>query len=379
MRILIAPNAFKNSLDATEVAAAIREGLENSKLECTTECFPIGDGGDGTAQLILKKFNGEIIETEVSDPLGKKINASFGLIDHGETAIIEMADASGIRLLNQAELNTLQANSFGTGQMIAAALNQGVNKIIIRLGGSATVDGGAGLLCALGARFLDSKGKELKPVPEDLSGLADIDISGINQRIFDCEIIALCDVSNYLLGPEGAAAVFGPQKGAQPADVRRLETLLQKISEIASAAGLGNMNSVKHGGAAGGTAAALNVFLKAELVDGAQHFLAITNFADSLKSCDLLITGEGSLDEQTLHGKAPFAAAAAAKCLGIPVVGIAGKVPLTHNPELNEYFQVLIALGNKPSSLETAIIETRSNLIRTGIMLGNLFYIQKFK
>ena len=379
MRILIAPNAFKNSLDATEVAAAIREGLENSKLECTTECFPIGDGGDGTAQLILKKFNGEIIETEVSDPLGKKINASFGLIDHGETAIIEMADASGIRLLNQAELNTLQANSFGTGQMIVAALNQGVNKIIIGLGGSATVDGGAGLLCALGARFLDSKGKELKPFPEDLSGLADIDISGINQRIFDCEIIALCDVSNYLLGPEGAAAVFGPQKGAQPADVLKLETLLRKISEIAFAAGLGDMNSVKYGGAAGGTAAALNVFLKAELVDGAQHFLAITNFADSLKSCDLLITGEGSLDEQTLHGKAPFAAAAAAKCLGIPVVGIAGKVPLTHNPELNEYFQVLIALGNKPSSLETAIIETRSNLIRTGIMLGNLFYIQKFK
>ena len=379
MRILIAPNAFKNSLDATDVAAAIREGLENSKLECTTECFPIGDGGDGTAQLILKKFNGESIETELSDPLGKKIKASFGLIDHGETAIIEMADASGIRLLNQAELNTLQANSFGTGQMIAAALNQGVNKIIIGLGGSATVDGGAGLLCALGARFLDSKGKELKPVPEDLSDLADIDISGINQRIFDCKIIALCDVSNYLLGTEGAAAVFGPQKGANPADVRRLETLLRKISEIASAAELGNMNSVKHGGAAGGTAAALNVFLKAELVDGAQHFLAITNFADSLKSCDLLITGEGSLDEQTLHGKAPFAAAAAAKCLGIPVVGIAGKVPLTHNPELNEYFQVLIALGNKPSSLETAIIDTRSNLIRTGIMLGNLFYIQKFK
>ncbi|MBC7758213.1 MAG: glycerate kinase, partial [Phormidesmis sp. FL-bin-119] len=214
---------------------------------------------------------------------------------------------------------------------------------------------------------------------EDLSDLTDIDISGINQRIFDCKIIALCDVSNYLLGPEGAAAVFGPQKGAQPADVLKLETLLRKISEIASASGLGDMKSVKHGGAAGGTAAALNVFLKAELVDGAQHFLAITNFADSLKSCDLLITGEGSLDEQTLHGKAPFAAAAAAKYLGIPVVGIAGKVPLKHNPELIEYFQVLIALGNKPSSLETAIIDTRSNLIRTGIMLGNLFYIQKFK
>ena len=379
MRILIAPNAFKNSLDATEVAAAIREGLENSKLECTAECFPIGDGGDGTAQLLIEKFNGQIIETELSDPLGKKIKASFGLIDHGETAILEMADASGIRLISEGELNPLQANSFGTGELIVAALNQGVKKIIIGLGGSATVDGGAGLLCALGARFLDSKGKELKPVPEELSNLADIEISGIDQRVFGCEIIALCDVSNYLLGPMGAAAVFGPQKGAKPADVPGLEMVLQKIHEIASALGLGDMNAVKHGGAAGGTAAALNIFLKAKLVDGARHFLAITNFQDSLKSCDLLITGEGSLDEQTLQGKAPFAAAAAAKSLGIPVVGIAGKVPLKHNPELNEYFQVLIALGNQPSSLETAIIDTKSNLIRTGIMLGNLFYIQKFK
>ena len=197
MRVLIAPNAFKNSLDASDVAAAIREGLENSKLECTVECFPIGDGGDGTAQLIIEKFNGQIIETELSDPLGKKIKARFGLTDHGETAILEMADASGIRLLSERELNPLQANSFGTGELIVAALNQGVKKIIIGLGGSATVDGGAGLLCALGARFLDSKGMELKPFPEELSKLADIEISGIDQRVFGCEIIALCDVSNY--------------------------------------------------------------------------------------------------------------------------------------------------------------------------------------
>jgi glycerate kinase len=379
MRILIAPNAFKNSLDASNVATAIREGLENSMLECTSECFPIGDGGDGTAQLITNKFNGETIEAEFSNPLGKKIKAGFGLIDNGKTAIIELADTSGIRLLNQAELNPLRASTYGTGEMIMAAISHGVKKIIIGLGGSASVDGGAGLLCALGVRFLDSKGKELKPFPEDLSDLADIDLSGIGQGVLDCEIVVLCDVSNCLLGINGAAAVFGPQKGATPSDIPKLEAVLSRICELAAMSGLGDMNDVKHGGAAGGTAAALSTFLNASLVDGARHFLAITDFEKSLKSCDLLITGEGSLDEQTLQGKAPFAAAAAARTLGIPVIGIGGKIPLKDNSELNEYFQVLIALGNEPSNLESAIINTRSNLIRTGIMLGNLFSIQKFK
>lgn len=379
MRILIAPNAFKNSLDASDVAEAIREGLENSRLDCTSVCFPIGDGGDGTAKLIIEKFKGDLIDTELSDPLGRKIKSSFGLIDHGETAIIEMADISGIRLLSKAELNPLRASSFGTGEMIAVALNYGVKKIIIGLGGSATVDGGAGLLSALGVRFLDSNGKELNPIPEDLSALADIDLAGIDPRVYNCKILVLCDVGNYLLGPDGAAAVFGPQKGASSSDIIKLDKVLQKINEIATAAGLGDMSAIKHGGAAGGTAAALQVFLKAELADGAQKFLEMTGFENSLRSCDLLITGEGSLDEQTLHGKAPFAAAAAAKLLGIPVVGIAGKVPLEANPELNEYFQVLMALGNEPLDLETAIKNTRSNLIRTGRMLGNLFSIQKFK
>ncbi|WP_411274353.1 glycerate kinase [Daejeonella sp.] len=379
MRILIAPNAFKDSLDASDAAAAIREGLESSMLNCTAECFPIADGGDGTAKLIIEKFKGKIVETEVGDPLGKKIRARFGLIDRGETAVIEMADSSGIRLLNRLELNPLRANSYGTGEMIIAALDCEVKKIIIGLGGSATIDGGAGLLHALGVRFLDSIGNELKPCPEDLSALADIDLSGIDQRVFNCKVIVLCDVANYLLGPDGAAAVFGPQKGATLSEIIRLEDVLQKISAIASAGGLADMSAIKHGGAAGGTAAALKVFLNAELVDGAFKFLEMTNFGNSLRSCDLLITGEGSIDEQTLQGKAPFAAAAAAKYLGIPVVGIAGKLPLEANPALNEYFQVLIPLSNEPSDLETAISHTRSNLIRTGRMLGNLFSIGKFK
>lgn len=209
MQILIAPNAFKNSLDADSVAHAIREGLNQSRLNCSCECFPVGDGGDGTAELIINKFAGTRVDATVHDPLGRKIQSSFGLIE-GHTAVIEMADASGLRLLNAKELKPLQASSLGTGELISLALDKGVRKIIIGLGGSATVDGGAGILTALGVRFLDTSGNILQGLPENLTNLNTIDASGLDQRIFNCEFTVLCDVDNLLLGDHGAAAVFGP-------------------------------------------------------------------------------------------------------------------------------------------------------------------------
>jgi glycerate kinase len=372
MNILIAPNAFKNSLDATEASEAIRKGLEMSDLDCTCECFPIGDGGDGTAHLITEKFKGTKVNIEVLDPLGRKITTSFGLIDDGKTAVIEMADASGLRLLNTDELNPLLTSSYGTGEMLKHALDKGVSKIIIGLGGSATVDGGAGLINALGGRFLDADGKELVAKPGELGDLDSIDLSGIDKRILKCKIVVLCDVDNYLLGDNGAAAVFGPQKGAKEEDVPKLDLVLQKISEAVTKAGLKDMSKVKHGGAAGGLGAAFYAFLNADLVNGAEHFLTITNFAESLEKSQCLITGEGSLDEQTLQGKAPFAVANYAKKKNIPVIGIAGKVPLTESAELNKYFNVLLAIGNQPADLPTAMKNTTENLIRTGALIGNL-------
>src|SRR6266700_2552538 len=211
MHILIAPNAFKNSLTAPDAAQAIREGLQDGGLTGRINCFPVGDGGDGTASLIVQRLGGVFIDEYASDPLGRKVKASVGFVDEGKTAVIEMADISGMKLLKQEELDPLHATSFGCGELIRAALNQGAGKIILGIGGSATVDGGSGALQAMGARFLDRSKNELSGLPETLTDLDTIDISCIDQRIFDTEFIVLCDVDNFLLGEKGAASVFGPQ------------------------------------------------------------------------------------------------------------------------------------------------------------------------
>lgn len=379
MHILISPNAFKNSLNAQEAAAAIQEGLLISKLDCTCECFPVGDGGDGTGQLIIEKLRGVGIAARVHDPLGRRIDAVFGLIRNGKTAVIEMADASGLRLLEPGELNPMKSSSFGTGELLRLALDRNVDQIIIGLGGSATVDGGAGLSKAMGVRFLDKNATELKPIPEDLLHLDHIDISGIDARIFQCKIIVLCDVDNLLLGDKGAAATFGPQKGARPSDLPKLEQGLKNISDAVFKQTSKQMDNVKHGGSAGGIAAVLHALFNAELVNGAEYFLQLTNFEESLKRCDLLITGEGSLDEQTLQGKAPFAVARSAKAKNIPVIGIAGRVPLIENPHINTYFDVLMAIGHQPSDLNSAMEHTRANLVRTGTLIGNLSAVRTNK
>jgi glycerate kinase len=376
MHILIAPNAFKNSLDATQVAQAIQQGLKLSRLNCTTTCFPIADGGDGTASLIIEMCKGVIIHKEVRDPLGKKINSSFGLIDNGKTAVIEMADASGLRLLKKDELDPLQASSYGTGELIKFALDEGVNKIIIAMGGSATVDGGCGILRALGAVFLNARGTHLRAVPGDLINMTKVDTSALDNRIFNCEIVILCDVENKLLGQYGAAYVFGPQKGATPAEVNLLESFLKNFANVSAKDSEIDMADVKHGGTAGGAAAGLHTWLNAKLVNGIDNFLSLTNFDKALQGTNLVITGEGSIDLQTLHGKGPYGVALAAKMKNIPVIGIAGKIPLDMNDDLQQYFDVLIAINNEPADMATAMGNTLRNLIRTATALGDLLTIR---
>jgi len=377
MHILIAPNAFKHSLTANETADAIQEGLKRSALNFTSECFPIADGGDGTGHLIVEKCGGIWHEYDVHDPLGRLIKASLGIIDQGKTAVIEMADASGIRLLNEDERFPLMATSFGTGELISFALDRQVERIIIGLGGSATVDGGVGILSALGIKFRDADGLELAALPVNMARFHHIDASMFDDRVLKCHITVLCDVDNLLLGEQGSAAVFGPQKGASPEDVKLLDLALANLSEIAFKSTGIKMNEIIHGGAAGGIAATLRAFFKADLVNGGEHFLQITGFNESLKNADLLITGEGSLDEQTLQGKGPFAVAKYAKEKGIPVIGLAGKVPLMDHPELNKYFDLLLAIGNQPTDLETAMKFTASNLIRTSLIVGRFLSLTK--
>jgi glycerate kinase len=379
MHILIAPNAFKNSLSAAEAAAAIREGLMESLLRCTCECFPVGDGGDGTGELIIKHCGGVEVPADVHDPLGRKIHSSFGLIDDGKTAVVEMANASGLRLLKPGEYDPLHANSTGTGELMKHALDNGVNKIILCIGGSATVDGGTGILHSLGIHFSDAQGKILNPLPEKLNDLDRVDDSGLDKRILNSRLVVLCDVQNVLLGKDGAAITFGPQKGAGLAEIIKLEEGLTKLRDVVFQKTGTDMAMMKYGGAAGGVAAGLAALLNAELVSGIEEFLSLTHFEKALSRADLVITGEGSIDIQTLQGKAPFGVARMAKekvkwsdRQGLTVIGLAGKVPLKTPPELKPYFDVLLSINHEPMDLPKALANTRHNLYRAAKALGNL-------
>ncbi len=243
------------------------------------------------------------------------------------------------------------------------------------MGGSATVDGGTGILRALGVRFLNAQGTELSQLPEELGALAGIDLSHLDERILKCEVIVLCDVDNLLLGEQGSAAVFGPQKGASPDEVKKLDQALSNLSALTSHHTGRDMSAIKYGGTAGGAAAGLYAFLNARLVNGIDHFLSLTDFNSALDRADLVITGEGSIDEQTLQGKGPFGVAYQAKLKGLPVVAFAGKVPLVPNAKLQAYFDVLMPIGNEPSDLETALACTAENLIRTAETLGNMLVL----
>jgi glycerate kinase len=371
MRILIAPNAFKNSLDAAAAADAIRDGFLKSELRCSCQCLPVGDGGDGTATLLVQRLHGKQVPVQVSDPLGRRIKTSFGIIEHAETAIIEMADAAGIRLLKAGELNPLIASSFGTGEMIKAALDKNVKKMIIGMGGSATVDGGCGILRALGIRFMDRTGKELQNLPADLVNLSHIDTQNLDQRIFRCEIVVLCDVNNSLLGEKGAAVVFGPQKGATPLAVKQLDAALSKLAEIGALVNGKNMAEVLRGGTAGGAAAGLYAFVNAELVNGIEYFLDSVSFDVALATADMVVTGEGSIDEQTLNGKAPYGVACRARQKNIPVIGMAGKIPTEPSLALLQFFDRLLSINHEISDMATSLRLTGRNLTRTAMELGN--------
>ncbi|MEJ7588944.1 MAG: glycerate kinase [Ferruginibacter sp.] len=267
------------------------------------------------------------------------------------------------------------ATSFGTGEQIRLALDNGAAKIIIGMGGSATVDGGVGALRALGIRFLDSMGEELSHLPGNLVDLASVDLSAMDTRILTVEVIVMCDVENMLLGDQGAAAMFGPQKGASAAGVQKLEAALSRLSAVAFQQTGKDMSLVKYGGTAGGAAAGLYSFLNARLVNGIDYFLSLTHFDDSLQKAGLLITGEGSVDEQTLLGKGPFGVAHAAKQKGLPVIALAGKVPLQNQEALQQYFDVLLPISHEPHNLPDALEVTEDNLIRTARAIGNLLAI----
>ena len=399
MHVLIAPNAFKNSLPADAAAKAILLGLEGSRprglegsrprglegsrpgglvgsrpgrLEgsragMTAECFPVGDGGDGTGDLLIQRLGADRVDVPTHDPIGRERTASFGLTADG-TAIIEMASASGIRLLAGKELDPLHASSRGTGDLIRAALDRGALRILLGIGGSATIDGGLGILTVLGIRFNDGDGHDIT-TPADLTGLVSIDVSGLDPRLKNTTLTILCDVSNPPLGPNGAAAVFGPQKGASPGDVVLLESVLGRLCDVVLATTGKELSRLPSGGAAGAAAAGLYGLLGARLVSGIDYFLQITDFDDALSRSDLVITGEGAIDEQTLQGKAPYGVAIQAKRRGIPVIALTGRLPDDPVP-LRPYFDEIIPINPPGMPLAEALAATAAHLTATAGELG---------
>lgn len=372
MQMLIAPNAFKNCMKAMEVAEKIAAGFEASRLRCECTLLPIADGGDGTRALLSQNQACEIIYVEVQGPLGKPLKSCFSFLPVSRTAIIELAEVSGIQHLSHCELNPFRANSFGTGALIRMALDKGAKKIILGLGGSASIDAGAGLLSALGFRFMNNQGESLPAYPEALLELAYIDTTKSDPRLAHTEILVICDVDNKLSGPQGAIQMFGPQKGIRPSDVPLFEIFFQRMRQAILNFNGRDINEIKHGGAAGGVAASLQAILNAHLKEGADYFLELVNFDDALRKSNFLITGEGSIDEQTLKGKGPVGAASRAKKMNVPVLGLAGKLPLKLSGDFFEYFDALWAIGNEPSSLQSAYESTGDNLFRTAYSIGNL-------
>ncbi|MBZ7397640.1 glycerate 3-kinase [Klebsiella grimontii] len=349
MKIIIAPDSFKESVSASRCAQAIKAGFVSIFPQAECVCLPIADGGEGTVEAMVEATDGKMVMLPVMGPMGDFVGAFYGLSGDGQTAFIEMAAASGLMLVPAGERNPLRATSYGTGELIRHALDAGVRHIILGIGGSATVDGGMGMAQALGARFLDERGESVGLGGGALQRLVKIDLSDLDPRLHDCRIEVACDVDNPLLGERGAAAVFGPQKGACIEMVAVLERGLQNYARVMLAATGQDVAPMVGGGAAGGMGAAARVFLNATLKSGIDIVLEAVHLEEALRDADLVITGEGRMDSQTVGGKAPVGVARIAKKYGIPVIGIAGVlgdgVEAVHQHGIDAVFSILPALA----------------------------------
>ena len=374
MRVLVAAGAFKQSLTAAEVCAAIARGLEQSGLGADIEQLPIADGGNGTLDAFLAT-GGERVTVSVLDPLRRPIQADYGLIGDGRTAVIEMALASGLELLTPAELNPLIATTFGTGQLMADAMERGVERIIIGLGGSATVDGGMGCLSALGLKLLDANGREISAGGGGLRELVTIDDSGMDERWKAVEIVIASDVENPTLGEKGAARIFGPQKGADAEMVELLEQNLRHCFTIVSEQVGVDVRTVKGGGAAGASAAGLMAFLSCRIVSGIDLVLEHNRFRDKLNDSALVITGEGQIDSQTLDGKGPLGVAKVAKAHGVPTIAIVGGMNIDDRALHEAGVQAAFSIVDRPMPLEQALENAEDLVRRAALRLGYVLKI----
>ena len=344
-KIGIAPDSFKGTLTALEAAACIERGLRNVLSNVSVVKIPMADGGDGTAETIVESTGGKMLTRTVTGPRGRRIKAAFGLTGDGRTAIVEMAKASGMALLKPRERNPMLATTRGTGELIRHALSRKVGTVLVGIGGSATNDGGMGMARALGVRFLDARGKEIAEGGGALSRLERIDMSGLDPRVGKVTVEVACDVDNPLTGPRGAARVYSPQKGATPRMVVQLDDNLKHLARIIKRDLGKDILRVPGSGAAGGLGAGLMAFLDGRLRPGIDIVIDSVHLKDRLSDCDLVITGEGRMDGQTVFGKTPAGVARVAKGLGLPVIGISGSTGMgvrdVHGAGIDVYFSAL--------------------------------------
>lgn len=355
IKLVLAPNAFKESLSAPAAADAMERGAKRARGDIVCAKAPVADGGDGTAEALVAARGGEMVRVTAGDPLMRPVEAAYGLIDGGETAVVEMAAASGLWRLREEEKNPLETTTFGTGEMIRHALERGAKTIIAGIGGSATTDAGIGMAAALGYRFLDADGNELKPVGGSMAKIRSIGADGVAPQLREARILIASDVNNPLLGPEGAAPVFGPQKGATPAMVRELEEGLANVARLWKAQMGVSMDDTPGGGAAGGLGAGLMAFCGAECHSGFDLIADFARLDDAIRGASLVITGEGRIDASTRFGKAPAGVARRAKKQNVPAVALAGGAGGDLAPLHEIGLAAVFSIAPGPVSLEDAL------------------------
>lgn len=369
VKIVIAPDSFKESLTALQVAESIERGFKRIFPDAQYVKVPMADGGEGTVQSLVDATGGKIMMKKVTGPLGQPVDAFFGILGNGTTAVIEMAAASGLQLVPNDKRNPLLTTTRGTGELILAALDHGVNHIIIGIGGSATNDGGAGMAKALGAKLLDQKGKEIDEGGGSLRDLASINIAELDSRLAHIKIDVACDVDNPLTGEKGASSIFGPQKGATPEMVAELDKNLAHYAAIIERELGKKINDVPGAGAAGGLGGGLLAFLPSEMKRGIEIVIETTGLSRTVEDADLVITGEGKIDGQTIFGKTPIGVAKEAKKFGVPVVGLAGMVAddseVVHDYGIDAIFSIIpgvISLEAAFNRAEEYVEKTAANI-----------------
>ncbi|MCY6372237.1 glycerate kinase [Clostridium ganghwense] len=363
-KIIISPDSFKGTMSSIEVCSIIEQGIKNIFPDTEVIKIPIADGGEGTVDAFLTAIGGEKIKVKVKNPLFEEVEAFYGVLPDKETAVIEMAAASGLTLVEDRK-NPLVATTYGTGQLILDALDRGCLKIIVGIGGSATNDGGIGMAAALGVRFLDEENKEVDLNGGGLENLERIDISGIDKRIKNCTIVAACDVDNPLFGPSGAAYIFGPQKGADERMVKMLDENLKNFAGIVGRDLGVDVQNIPGSGAAGGLGAGLVAFAGAKLQPGIKIVLDVVKYDEIISNADLVITGEGKIDGQSLRGKVPVGIAEKASKYDIPVIAIVGAVGDEAEKVYERGITSIFSTNLQPIPFEEAKICCRKNLLKT--------------